>query len=303
MSFKPAVPFCILKVLFTSSLGGNEMKPRIAVALRLCLLCFFPAVQAASTYQNLALNPNDIHDNWTAANGYPHATSNSEYPAPTTLPANPEYYALNAIDGKTANAVETQNPAWGPNTIANPWWRVAFGKLVQVDSVVIWIRADWTTTAPIPHDSYWKSATLVFSDSSKVDIVIDSTAKAQGYKFTSRATNSLTITNLVPHTPGWRGWCALAEVQAWGFDTPTSVAGSILSSEGRTEGSGSLCYIPGLSSRSIRLPQNAHGVELYTAQGRRIWLFSEGKTGAADRSTSLPQNLAKGIYRLKYIFD
>lgn len=281
------------------------MKHGTIIGAIVCLLCVFSGARAASLYTNLALNPSDVHDSkWTPANGYPHATSNSEYPAPTTQPPNPEYYALNAIDGKTANAVETQDPAWGPNTITNPWWRVAFGKPVQVDSVVIWIRADWTTTAPIPHDSYWKSATLVFSDSSKVNITIDSTAKPQGYKFASRTTNSLTITNLVPHTPGWRGWCALAEVQAWGYDTPTPVTGFLSAASRAPVGRpGTLCVIPGLSPRSIRLPQDAHAVELYTVQGKKIWSFAKGNTAAAASSVDLPQNCAKGIYRLKYIGD
>jgi len=258
-------------------------------------------VRAAAIYKNLALNPSDVHDSkWTPANGFPHATSNSEYPAPQQQPPNPEYYALNAIDGKTANAIETQNPAWGPNTISNPWWRVAFGKPVQVDSMVIWIRADWATTAPIPHDSYWKSGTVVFSDSSKVNITIDSTAKPQGYKFPSRATTTLTITNLVQHTPGWRGWCALAEVQVWGFDAPASAISVSPQRVSLAGGSGSVFLLPGSSSRSIALPEHASGMEVFTTEGRKVW---SSVVNAGKSSVSVPSNLGKGVYAIRYVKD
>ncbi len=271
------------------------------VALLVGSLFFCSLSRAASLYTNLALNPNDVHD-WTPANGYPHATSNSEYPAPFSQPPNPEYYALNAIDGKTANSVETQDPAWGPDTLRGLWWMVDFGKSVQIDSVVLWIRADWTTTAPIPHDSYWKSGTLVFSDSSKVNIVIDSTAGPQGYKFASRVTNSLTITNLVPHVLHWRGWCALAEVQAWGYDTPTAVNESAAPSATILPVAFQPLFLAsGLSLRSIRTPAHVHGVEVYTILGRKVMSFANDNPTSTFSFSSPPRDCAQGVYLLRYL--
>jgi hypothetical protein len=257
-------------------------------------------VQAANPYKNLAVNPNDVQDaQWTAAKGYPHATSNSEYPAPLSQPPSPQYCARNAIDGKTANTVETRDPSWGPNKIQGIWWKVAFGKQVQIDSVVIWIRADWSTTGPVPHDSYWKSGTLVFSDSSKVNIKIDSTAKSQGFKFTSRVTNSLTLTNLVANADRW---CALAELQAWGYANPTPVKRSPLVVSATPVGkSNALCFLPGFSSVMISAPASARVVEIYTLEGKMVWAGAlKGGTGKFV-TTSIPRTIARGIYRINYL--
>jgi hypothetical protein len=274
------------------------MKPAGAVILVGFVFFTLFSGKAFSQYKNLALNPNDVQDGtWTPTKGYPHATSNSEYPAPLSQPPNPQYYALNAIDGKTANTVETRDPSWGPNKIQGLWWRIAFGKTVQVDSVVTWIRADWSTTAPVPHDSYWKSATLVFSDSSKVTITIDSTAKSQAYKFSSRATNSLTITNLVPKADRW---CALAEVQAWGYETPTAaLQAATAHSAGSSGRLGTVCFLAGFSPQSVRIPPGATGAELYSLAGSKVWSCHGKSMGV---SSVVPCNLAKGIYMVSYMF-
>jgi hypothetical protein len=245
-----------------------------------------------AAYRNVALNPNDVHESqWTPAKGYPHATSNSEYPAPLQQPPNPQYYALNAIDGRTANTIETQHPSWGPNKpVANLWWKVAFGKLVQVDSVVIWIRADWTTTAPVPHDSYWKSATLVFSDSSKVNITIDSTARPQGHRFPSRATNSLAITNLVAGNPN--KWCAFAEVQLWGDDA----ASALPSSHDRLgrRAAGATGTFAALSGGCITIAPETRTAGFFTVSGAMLGEWRRGNiTGPV--MVSLPNRAGKGI--------
>jgi len=72
------------------------------------------------------------------------------------------------------------------------------------------IRADF------PHDSYWKSAVVEFSDGSRLPIQLTSSASLQEFKFSSRRVSWLRITQLVPQDPG--KWCALIEVEAWGRD-------------------------------------------------------------------------------------
>jgi hypothetical protein len=177
------------------------------------------SIVSNAAYRNVALNKSDIHDSkWKPASGYPHASSNNEYNAPSPGVAEPRYYAIGAINGDTANehhGVEGYF-SWGPQmNFPNLYWRVDFGKLMLVDKVVIWVRADWPT-----HDSYWKSATLVFSDSTKVDIKIDSLCTPQTFSFTPRKTSTVTITNLVQSNKSM--WCGFTEVQVWG-DDPVSV--------------------------------------------------------------------------------
>jgi hypothetical protein len=232
----------------------------------------FGATVGSAQNRNVALNPQDVHQSkWTPASGYPHATSNSEYPSPTSQPPNPQYYALNAIDGKTANAIETANPSWGPQMISGLWWRVDFGKTVAVDSIVIWIRADWSTTAPKPHDSYWKQATLVFSDSSKLNITIDSTALPQAYHFTKRTTKMVTITNLVASAARW---CALSEVQVWGYDSITT---NILPKmvEVKKDNCSKVPYPEFFLQRSLN---SSYGFQGFTLQGRELNVLNRGSS-------------------------
>ena len=266
----------------------------VAAGVVLCAGLF--SAEAAGQYKNLALNPNDDR---AAGHGFPHASSNSEYPCvwtsggPACTP-DTTFLALNAIDGKTKNDCHGSLAcaSWGPQIAAGLWWRVDFGHKVQVDKVVIWIRHDF------PHDSWWKDAELVFSDSSKVQIHPDSVALPQTFQFASRSTNSLMIANLVPNA---NTWCAFTEVQVWGYDTPTAVVQAAAKTAGGK--STALCYLPGFSSRSITAPPSAHTVELFTIEGKVVWSAAfKGATGRGA-SLSIPGNIAKGIYRIKYVSE
>ena len=152
-----------------------------------------------NAYRNLACNPQSEQF------AYPQATSNSEYGM------RPEFTASGAIDGKTDNKGHGPKfPSWGPNKRTDLWWQVDFGRPVETDKVVIWVRADF------PHDSVWKSATLEFSDGSKEKITLEKTAKPQTFTFEKRATTFVRITDLQQDFP--LGWCALTEVEVWGKD-------------------------------------------------------------------------------------
>lgn len=256
------------------------------------LVCL--GMHAFGQYKNVAVNPNDVR---AAGHGFPHASSNSEYPCQPGSPANcapdTSFLALNAIDGRTGNTCHGSLPncgSWGPQMIAGLWWRVDFGHDVQVDKVTIWIRHDF------PHDSWWKDATLVFSDSSKVTIHPDSVSLGQPFTFTSRVTNSLTITNLVYNE---NKWCAFAEVQVWGYDPPTSVSNTIKIN--RTSGMSKnrlFCHLPG-GSNLMTLPAQASGANIYTVQGKKVFTYLRGKK-AGNETFKVPADLSKGIYQVKF---
>ncbi len=153
-------------------------------------------------YRDLALNPDDVH---TPGHGFPHASSNSE------TRNEPCYWAINAIKGYRDNRHHgPQYPSWGPEQRTDLWWKVDFGRPVEVDKVVLLIRADF------PHDGFWHAGTLVFSDGSKIRMEIRKTAEPQAFAFPKRKTEWVMITDLEQGTPLM--WCALTAVEVWGRD-------------------------------------------------------------------------------------
>jgi len=162
-----------------------------------------------SVYRNVALNPSDVQGE---ARRYPHASSNSEYKGM------PCFAARCAIDGVTANKGHGKRfPSWGPDKRTDLWWKVEFGRPVEIDKVVLYIRADF------PHDTHWHSATIEFSDGTREKVAIAGTAAPQTFAFTKRTATWLKFTDLVQDRP--LGWCGFTEVQVWGRDAkPATVA-------------------------------------------------------------------------------
>ena len=106
-------------------------------------------------YRNLALNVCDQH---TAENAFPHASANVETRGEAV------FFACNAIDGVLENRSHGAWPyqSWGINRDPDAVFTLDFGREVEVDRVVIYIRADF------PHDNWWIRGTLWFSDGSKL---------------------------------------------------------------------------------------------------------------------------------------
>ncbi|MBQ9371083.1 MAG: hypothetical protein IJU03_02725 [Thermoguttaceae bacterium] len=154
-------------------------------------------------YRNVAYNPRDIQGDAYALFQYPHATTNSEYAFMD------EFAAKNVIDGKTENRGHGPNfPSWGPNLRTDLWLKIDFGCEVEIDKVVLYLRADF------PHDAAWKTGTLEFSDGSKVDITLNETADAQVFEFPARRVTSVKLTNLKTDSP--EKWHGVTEMECWG---------------------------------------------------------------------------------------
>jgi hypothetical protein len=174
------------------------------------------------SYRNLALNPCDTlrldpqpppaeHPDARysdPANMFPHATSNS---VSRNLY---DFAARNAIDGFTQNGHHGVWPfqSWGPQLRLDLWWKLDFGRPVELDKIRLMVRADF------PHDSYWKTATIEFSDGSKETIRLAAKPEFQDFPFRKRKVTSFRLTNLVPEDE--KRWCAFIEVEAWGRDLP-----------------------------------------------------------------------------------
>ncbi len=105
--------------------------------------------------------------------------------------------------------------SWGPEKDGDSWWQVDFGRHVEIDKVVIILRADF------PHDNHWSQATLIFSDGHRRTIQLEKKSESQTFTFEARRTSSLRLADLVQ--PDRPGWAALTELEAWGRD-PIPVA-------------------------------------------------------------------------------
>jgi len=155
--------------------------------------------------RNLAVNACD-QTNAMEPVAFPHAAASSVYHQM------PVFAARNAIDGERANTHHGVWPyqSWGPDKADGLWWQLDFGRMVELDEVRLVLRADF------PHDSYWKQATLEFSDGSTQTLMLTRSAAAQTFRFPARRTAWIRLTHLLPAESS--GWCALTEVEAWGRD-------------------------------------------------------------------------------------
>jgi hypothetical protein len=171
--------------------------------------------QELSEYRNLAMNTCDQELQPPAIEGtafqkqavvFPHASTNS------VSRSLPDFRARNAIDGMTQNGHHGIWPyqSWGPELRNDLWWKVDFGRTVEVDKIRLMVRADF------PHDSYWQSAVIEFSDGGQLPIKISESAEFQDFTFPKRSVSWIRLNKLVPADPA--RWCSFIEVEVWGRD-------------------------------------------------------------------------------------
>jgi hypothetical protein len=171
--------------------------------------------QELSGYRNLAVNACDRELQPPAVEGtaaqqpvfvFPHASTNS------VSRSLPDFRARNAIDGMTQNGHHGVWPyqSWGPELRNDLWWKIDFGRLVEVDKIRLMVRADF------PHDSYWESAVVEFSDGEQVPIRISQSAEFQEFIFPKRNVSWVKLNKLMPADPA--RWCSFIEIETWGWD-------------------------------------------------------------------------------------
>lgn len=155
-------------------------------------------------YQDLACNAYDQHE---ASAAFPHAYANAE------TRNEPVFWARNAIDGYLANTSHGSFPfqSWGIDGREDAEITVDFGRDVKLDKIGILQRADY------PHDSYWKSGTIEFSDKSNLVFNMKKTFTEQQLSFEPKITKSITLKNLQKdlYVPGF---VALSEIRAYGWN-------------------------------------------------------------------------------------
>ena len=106
---------------------------------------------ASNEYRNLARNPADQRGNVTA---YPHAAANVETRNESV------FAARNTIDGVHIAAGHGEWPygSWGIGARTDAELTLDFGRTVEIDRLVLYLRADF------PHDAWWISASAALDD-------------------------------------------------------------------------------------------------------------------------------------------
>ncbi len=156
------------------------------------------------SYRNLAINSHARHK---AEGSYPQASANF-----VTREA-PCFYERNAIDGVCHNESHGKYPyhSWAGGAREDLEYTVDFGREVEVDKIVVFLRADF------PHDTYWKSFDVKFSDGSLINCNFEMTAEGQAFEFEKRKTKFVHLTNF-RQAVNPLSWAALSQIEVYGND-------------------------------------------------------------------------------------
>ena len=190
----------------------NTMNPNVGIAyIQNVITARVATDEDLNERHNLALNPYDVK---TAEGAYPHVTTS------TDCRNSAEFMGRNAIDGFYANNGHGTYPnqSWGPelqkdDPFEKQYMQVDFGREVYADQVQIHIRADF------PHDTYYTSATLEFSDGSTEEIKMIKTDEAQIFDFEPRMTSYVKIKNLRVVDHNGDDWAGITEFAVYGTET------------------------------------------------------------------------------------
>lgn len=160
--------------------------------------------------RNLALNPWATHE---PGGPLPFAYANVETRGEMV------FAARNAIDGLLANNYHGEWPytSWGINRDPLAAWRLDFGRAVELDEAVFYLRADF------PHDAWWREATLHFSDGSRLTVPLEKTAAGQCFPFTPRRVEWVTLDTLIK-ADGPSPFPALTQLELWGREASETLA-------------------------------------------------------------------------------
>ncbi len=178
--------------------------PQAFTGSRHYLYARLAAGQEIAVRRNMALNPMSLH---TFSGIYPFASANVETRGESVFAAG------NAIDGYKANSFHGEWPytSWGINCDPEAAWRLDFGRPVVLDEVVVYLRADF------PHDAWWESAVLHFSDGSDLRLAFKKTAYAQRFAIRKRKVEWVVLDTLIKADDP-SPFPALTQIEFWGME-------------------------------------------------------------------------------------
>ena len=154
-------------------------------------------------YRNISLNSSDFSENKKT---FPHAHAN------LVTRNDPVFEAKNAIDGVCENTGHGPYPyhSWAAGAREDMVYTLDFGCEVEVEKIVFYLRADF------PHDTYWKSLCVKFSDGGKTEAVFKKTADGQELLLEEpKRTTSITLVDFKQISEPL-SWAALSQVEVFG---------------------------------------------------------------------------------------
>lgn len=157
-----------------------------------------------ATRRNLAFNPLDQHGNQAL---FPHAEANAETRGEAA------FAARNAIDGEKASHDHGYWPftSWGINRNPDAALTLHFGRPVLIDQVALYLRADF------PHDAWWESATISFSDGSTQQLCLEKSGGSQNFALQPRIIEWARLHSLIKADDP-SPYPALTQIELWGRD-------------------------------------------------------------------------------------
>ena len=158
--------------------------------------------------RNVALNALDKRG---SSGSFPHATANF------VTREDPEFYERNAIDGNTDNVHHGAWPyeSWAGGKREDLTFKLDFGRPVEIDKLRFFIRCDF------PHDSYWKSLVVHFSDGTQQDVTFKPTRDGQEVSFPKKTVTWLSLDGFKQVSQPLN-WAALTEIEVYGHDLSTA---------------------------------------------------------------------------------
>lgn len=162
-----------------------------------------PSEEELSQYRNLALNG---LDKYAKVNYYPHADAN-------VVTRNEVCFEpRNAIDGCVDNSSHGNYPyhSWGGGLRDDLEFTIDFGRDIEVDKIVIYLRADYFNN----HDTNWETGVFEFSDGSRMPISMVKTPDPQVYSFDAKKISSVKLTEI--RRPTSDQYAALTQIEVYG---------------------------------------------------------------------------------------
>ncbi len=169
-------------------------------------------------YREISLNS---HDQRGKTKCYPHASANF------VTREEPCFFERNAIDGEVNNQGHGAYPyhSWAGGARDDIEWTLDFGQDVEIDRLEFFLRADFAhdPITGIPHDSYWKSIDIEFSDGEVIhgEFKLDNSdlnpenAKGISLPFEKKVTRSIHLFNFKQATE-ILSFAALTQLRAYG---------------------------------------------------------------------------------------
>lgn len=153
--------------------------------------------------RNIALNPYDMHGK---ARSFPHAYAN------LVTREDPCFFERNAIDGVCDNSSHGGFPyhSWAGGAREDLEYYIDFGTKVLIEKIVFFLRADF------PHDTYWKSIDVEFSDGTVKTANFEGTAEGQTLVLDEpMLTKTVHLTNFKQVSYPF-SWAALSQIEVYG---------------------------------------------------------------------------------------